>query len=295
MAETQQLKQPVVRVTRYDLVSSFLIAIVLTLVCAVFVLTMLWATIRVTPPKKPVTVEIVELPGGVEDGSLTETLRLDSPEAINEEATIAEAAPDDAVSEETLDNITEVAAEATGFTDKQFRLDNRSAGIVGSAVGTGRRGRGKGPGKAGMPREQRWFVSFADRQTIEEYARQLEYFGVELGALSDSGELVYLSNLTAPTPQTRRSTSGKDEKRLYMIWQGGNRRQADIELFKRAGVDVARSQIFQFYSPETEQKLATLELEFRNRPVTQIRRTYFTVIQTGRDYRFEVTQQAYFN
>ena len=49
IAETQRAKPPVVHVTRYDLVSSFLIAIVLALVCAVVLLTLLWATIRVTP------------------------------------------------------------------------------------------------------------------------------------------------------------------------------------------------------------------------------------------------------
>ena len=74
-----------------------------------------------------------------------------------------------------------------------------------------------------MPRDQRWFIRFSETGSVDEYARQLQYFGIQLGALfPDRGELVYLSDLTNATPSKRVETTGNDL--LYFNWQGGSRR-----------------------------------------------------------------------
>jgi hypothetical protein len=153
-----------------------------------------------------------------------------------------------------------------------------------------------GPGKSGFPREQRWFVRFSEGSTLNEYARQLDFFGIELGALLPGGRMVYLSDVTSDRPKVREATSGADEQRLYMTWQGGERRKADLELFRKAGVDIAGGIVFHFYPPATEAMLARLERDYRNRPADQIRRTYF-VVRPGAaagQYAFEVTRQSYF-
>ena len=69
---------------------------------------------------------------------------------------------------------------------------------------------------------------------------------------------------------------------------------ADAELFERAGEDARSGSILHFYPPATEQLLARLERDYRNRSVKEIRRTYFTVIPQGNGFAFAVTRQLYF-
>lgn len=145
-----------------------------------------------------------------------------------------------------------------------------------------------------MPREQRWFVRFSDTGFLTDYARQLDSFGIVLGLLQN-GKLYYVSNLSRPKPAKQVRISGVGEKRLYMTWQGGNRRKADLKLLAKAGLTVGRSDIiFHFYPRRTELLLARKERDYAHRPVSQIRRTYFVVRQAGSAYEFVVTRQRYF-
>lgn len=289
-----KLRPPVIRVTRYDRVSAFLLALVGGLCLAVGGLTATWFATRLPKPQPAVAIELIELPGGAEDGVVGETLQLQSPAEANADANLAEVAADESEVRETLDSVLEMADEAVNQSQKQFELDTRNAGKPGSAAGTGRRALGHGPGEKGVPREQRWFISFADQQTADEYARQLDFFGVELGAIVN-GKLTYLSKLSAPSPTVRTVTTGAGETRLYMTWQGGERKTADLQLFKKANVTVGSGMILQFYPKETENKLALLERNYKNRRADEIRRTYFAVrFVDGGSYEFHVTRQTYF-
>ncbi len=111
----------------------------------------------------------------------------------------------------------------------------------------------------------------------------------------DDHSMVYISNLSAAKPSVRRAASGEGEKRLFFTWQGGKRRQADVELFGKAGINVGPDTvIFHFYPPATENTLALKERDYRNRPIRQIRRTFFAVVPSGNGFDFEVTRQAYY-
>ena len=127
-----------------------------------------------------------------------------------------------------------------------------------------------------------------------DYAQQIDYFKIELGALLRSGQMIYLSNVASDKPVTRTASSGANEKRLYMTWQGGQRKTSDLSLFKKAGHDVAGAILFHFYPKETENKLLTIEKKYRNKKFDEIRRTYFTVRGNRAGYNFEVTRQTYF-
>lgn len=286
--------RPVLHVTRYERVSAWVIALVFGLAFACGWLILVWITNRLPKAVDSVPVEILELPGGSPDGAPGESLRVDSPlPEINDPSPAEMDAPESEI-QEVLENVVELSDIASNQARQQFELGTRNVGKAGSARGTGRRGYGVGPGKSGLPREQRWYIRFADQVSLDEYARQLDFFGIELAALLPEGKIVYLSNLSEPQPQVRHATSGKDEQRLYMTWQGGDRRVADLQLFKKAGVEVPLgSVIFHFYPPRTEAQLARLEREYQNRPANQIRRTYFTVEREGRGYRFVVLRQTY--
>lgn len=284
---------PVLSTTRYDSVSSILLAVVAGLLLCVALLGVAWYASRIPKPPEPIPVELVEIAGGVEDGAPDESLRVDSPAPENEEASITSEPADVAEMQETLSSVVELSDEAIDLAQRLTEEDAQNTGVAGSAHGTGRRALGKGPGKQGFPREQRWFVRYADGQTIDEYGRQLDFFGIELGAIV-AGKLAYASQFSQPRPHVRTVDSGTGETRLYMTWQGGSRRTADLQLLKKAGIDVGGGTVFQFYPPAIEQQLAVLERDYRNRSADEIRRTFFAV-RAGEQggYVFYVTRQTY--
>ncbi len=292
MSSSASPPPPVLRVTRYDTAVAAVVSIALLMAAACAGVTVVWAMTRQPPPPRAVPLEIIELSGGVADGAIDETLRVDSPDAESPDASPAEELSEELEIAEALESLTELSDVAAEPVQQQFDKGLKNTGKAGSASGTGRRALGAGGGPAGIPREQRWFVRFSNDTDLEEYARQLDHFQIELGALLTGGELVYLSQMTAKPPVVRRVQTGKDEARLYMTWQGGQRRFADIKLFANAGINVpADAPLFHFYPPPVENLLAQLELSYRGRPVSQIKRTYFNVIPAEGGYQFEVVRQ----
>ncbi len=283
---------PVIRVTRYDEVSSWMITVFAGLLALCLIVVMIWISNQVPKAPEPVAMELLELPGGFEDGNPDETLRVDSPEPERADASEAETASEQTEIEQSLEAAQELSDSAAQQVQQQFDVGVQSTGKPGSAKGTGGRPLGSGPGTGGYPREQRWFIRFGDRAAVDEYARQLDFFRIELGSLLPDGRLAYLSKMSTPGPQLRYVKTGASEKRLYMTWQGGERRGADVELFKKAGIEIlAEYPVFHFYPPDMEAKLAQLEREYRNKTVKQIRRTYFSVDADGAGYRLRVTRQ----
>ena len=158
---------PVLRVTRFDQVSAWLIALVLGLGFSVVALTAVWVAMRPKTSQNPVPVEIVELSGGVPDGAVNETLQMESPEEIAEDPSLAEVEAPETEIEESLDNVLDLADEATNLATQQFETDSRSAGKPGSKRGTGRRALGMGPGEGGFPRDERWFIAYSNEAGLD--------------------------------------------------------------------------------------------------------------------------------
>ena len=283
---------PELRVTLYDRVSSLLLAFVLALVVAVAYLGVRWATQHVWDVDDAPPMELVAIGGGEEDGLPDESQLLENLAEEIPDPSLSDLREDEVRLEEMLPAIVDLADQAADPAPAQVSADLQSSGKAGSAGGTGGAALGLGPGEKGVSAEQRWFVSFSDRGSLDSYAEQLDHFGIELGALLPGGELVLVSGLSG-TPKVRRAASGKDEQRLYMIWQGGGRKTADVALFKKGGVEVGGAPILHFYPGRTERQLLTAELNYRNRGVGEIRRTYFAVSRDGGGYKFTVTRQTY--
>jgi hypothetical protein len=285
---------PVMRLTFYDRCSSFMMATVMALIVGVVLIIAYYLSVRKPTDTSLVPLEYIEDPGGFDDGSPDETLNVESPEDPIPNASPVEEQMDEEMIEETLESVVELADRATQQVQQVMATDALTGGTPGSAVGTGGRPLGDGPGTGGLSREQRWFIRFANEGSVDDYAKQLDFFGIELGALFvNRGELIYLSNLASATPSKRVVTTGGDQ-RLYMNWQGGTRREADAKLFERAGVDVTGGVVLHFYPKRTEELLARLEMAYANRPVKEIRRTYFVVVPQGSGYTFAISQQHYF-
>lgn len=310
----RQTRAPAISMSQHDQVTSGLFAACMLLVTTTFLLVAIWFANRLPTPKRPPAVQLLEEdpggdPNGFVDGTPGETLALGSPD-VDPNAPVmaeAEAIPDTAeVSAESLDSVADVAdsTEMESSDSSDGPVVNRSfamASIVparpgspfGTVGGTGRPPIGFGKGKGGFPREMRWFVKFVERGTLDEYAQQLEFFGIELGALMPDGKLVLVSKLTAGTPTRRTVNSGQEEKRLYFTWKGGTRKALDLQLFQKAGVDASNAVILMhFYPPETENQLAVLELEYKKRKANEIKKTYFAVRAAKEGYEFTITSQT---
>jgi hypothetical protein len=299
---------PVIRVTSYDQIWSTLVALVAVLLAAVWFLYLVWGSFHPHPIKHDRIVELIpdETSGGIEGGSPTDSLKLEGTGPERADATPGEAVSDERPEvEEVLKDVSldsassDTAGTVTSGSSDQLQLDVAPVSSFkgGKSLGTGTRpALGGGPGsKGGWPRQQRWYVQFADQGSLDQYARQIDFFGIELGALLDDHTMAYISDLSSQKPVVRRAASGAGEKRLFFTWQGGKRRQADVELFTKAGVSIGPDTIiFHFYPTETENMLAVKERDYRNRPVRQIRRTFFAVTPTDNGFDFEVTRQVFY-
>ena len=288
------MNSPELKVTRFDLATAGVIAGSLSLAGFLIWLTAVWVTNRPPENESFVPVELIDLSGGVEDGVPDESLLVESPEDVSDDPSLAEIESEETEVAEMFDNVLELAETANNQAQEQYETDLRNAGKTGSATGTGRSPLGFGEGEGGIPREQRWFITFREGATLTEYAKQLEHFKIQLGVLLPSGKLIYLSNVTAARPTTQEISDGSGEKRLYMTWQGGQLRGADRNLFAKAGIDVTGGILFHFYDPQTENNLARLEQEKATKDIDEIRRTYFVVRRTGSEYNFAVTRIIYF-
>jgi hypothetical protein len=286
----------------YDRVTSFLMATVLGAILVVGWLALVYVSnqafaSRVTPP-----LQIVDIGGGGGGSPEGTAGSMEKIEVAGAEATsFASNNTEDAGDFEEpslqqapgamLDAISE-AGESMAEVDIGAVMPSGgpvASGRKSSKLGTGGPGLGFGPGDGGISREQRWSIVFNPGQPAEEYARQLDALKVELAVVTPNNQLLYVAKFSSAQP-TKRYGSGQKDNRLYFLWQGAGRKASDVELLKRAGVEVGEN-VLQFYPPAVEERLARLEVSYRGRQPSEIRVTRFQVVPSGTGYDFKVIAQ----
>jgi hypothetical protein len=269
-----------------------LLALLILLGTIAFCLLVAWLGMKVFfPPLKSVPVRLEQVGGGFTDGVVGESMQLDSP---TPQDIAAESDLTDPELQETLKTVLDaVAIHEADLDDPSESLEDTTKKGGGQQIGDGKvPGFGYGgPGRPGIPPQMRWEISYADGQTLDIYARQLDFFGIELGVLG-IGQVTYAKNLSKPKPDVRTGPSGAD-KRLYMTWKVGRLKEADRDLVARAGITAAGKPVLQFYPDETEQLLLHAEHDFKGRDASTIRKTRFGVRPAGKGYEFYVIEQTY--
>ena len=207
--------------TDYDRVTSFLMAIVLGAILVVGWLTLIYVSNQAYASRVTSPLEIIEVSGGgggTPDGAVGSTEKIDLAGADaqamasnNEEqpADFEEPSVQQAPAA-MLDAVAE-AGENLAEVDLGPVMPNGAAiasGKRASKLGTGGPGLGFGPGDGGVSREQRWSIIFDNKQTAEEYARQLDALHVELAVVASPDQLEYVSNFSSASP-TRRLGNGQ--------------------------------------------------------------------------------------
>jgi len=272
---------PGMRVSSYDRASSALVVALVGAGSIVSLLFLVWLTRQILTRQEAVPVEFLQgLADGDEaaGGSADELME----PAMDE---FAEIEPD---LDETLETVTEAISAQASALDAMAG-DQSSAGATGDGRGSG----GGGDFNA-IPRWQRWQIQF-NGADLSNYARQLDGFNIELGAVGGGSEMVeYAANLSKESPDRRQGSSDK-ESRLYMTWRHGGLRAADEALLRRAEITTQGRLVVQFYPSATENKLALAEKKKAgSRSVETIRKTVFGIQGGGGgSYEFFVMDQQY--
>ena len=276
-------------VSRYDQVAGLLVAVLLVLGFVTLMMFVIWLSSRIFRPLPAVAVEVLEDVGGGGSGENLaggqQELQEPSPEEVQQ-------VEEPAVS----DSISAISSIVTAQSQTLDTIEGSSS--FGKGVGTGQGdGRGPGPGgpgtSDGIPAWDRWEVQMAS-DSLQEYARRLDFFQVELGVAGGGDPNVqYISALATPKPKVRVGAP-KDEKRLRFLHRSGQLRQADRELAAKAGVNTSGKVVFQFYSPQTYATLLRLEnAKMGKRRIKEVKRTVFGVRAAGQRYEFFVISQEY--
>jgi hypothetical protein len=295
--------EPTVRgESRYDKVTSFLMAVVLGAMLVVGWLALVYASNQAYASRATAPLQIIEVGGGggTPEGTPGSTEKVDVAGA--DAAAMASNNPEEAGEfeepsvEQAPGAMLETVAEAgqnLAEVDLGATMPNGgpvSSGKRASKLGSGGPGLGFGPGDGGVAREQRWSIIYNTGQDPQEYARQLDGLGVELAVVRGPEQLLYISHFSDPTP-TKRFGTGRSDHRLYFLWQGRGRKASDLALFKMANEEIGDDNVFQFYSADAERRLAELEVKYKGRNPGEIRVTRFQVVPKGESYDFAVVAQ----
>lgn len=137
-----------------------------------------------------------------------------------------------------------------------------------------------------------WEIEFEDGLNTEEYARQIDFFKIEIGAVSKKGKIEYISRVTRPKPD-KHVGDARSDYRLRIGWKKGTLHAADRKLLSKAGINSEGKDLFHYFPIEVQVQLADLERAYAKREPGDIRRTRFLLKpKTKADgYEFVVVEQ----
>ncbi|MDP6554766.1 MAG: hypothetical protein QGG71_08875 [Pirellulaceae bacterium] len=275
------------RVSRYDQVAGMLVSLLILIGCAVGIMFVIWLTMTLVFRQAAVPIKLIENAAG----------RGDNPPGFERDmlAPGMEEMPE--LAEPQLEAALEAVTSAVSSVAASTDVLNTASSVT--SKGEGGRGDSRPPGPEGegdniIPRWERWEVRWVSTG-IPAYARQLDFFKIELGAGGGSPLMDYAYDLSK-SPKKRQGTS-KAEKRLYMTWKGGTLQQFDRTLLGRVGIGTNNRIMFQFYPEEVEDRLAWIEKvnadKLGHLSVKEYLKTIFGVKAKGSQYEFFVAEQRF--
>ncbi|TWU57219.1 hypothetical protein [Rubripirellula reticaptiva] len=285
---TRDAEREKFRISRFDVLTSFFMALMLFIGVFVFMLFVIWLTSRWT--FAPLAIApIIENPAGRGDNAEGFERDFEPPGAEEVEELL----------EPTLQDTIEAVTDAVSSVAASLTTNDTAATATTSGTGAGdsRPPGPEGEGEDIIPRFERWQLNFTARD-IPSYAKQLDFYNIELGAIGGSKQGVDAVNNLASKPTARLIVDTESEKRLYFMFKTPSPlMQFDLSLLNAAGVQTQGRTPLKFIPTELENKLAFIELEYskaKGHPsVTEIAKTVFESKSAGGNFEFEVTSQRY--
>ena len=289
LAESRAAERGKLRTSRFDIVTSFFMALILFIGTFVLMLFIIWLTSRWSFPPQPIA-PIIEDPAG----------RGENPEGFERDFEPPGAEEVEELMEPTLQDTIEAVTDAVSTVAAALVTSDTQA--VATTQGTGA-GDSRPPGPMGegadiIPRFERWQLNFTARD-LRTYSTQLDYYKIELGAIGGSIQGVDVAkNLAGGSPNKYRIVDTTAEKRLYFMWSTPSPlMQFDRQLLQQASIQLPNRQMLKFIPKDLENQLAQIELEYsasKGYPsVTQIAKTIFESKPDGSGFKFEVISQRY--
>ena len=276
------------RVSQFDVVTSFFMALMLFIGAFVSILFLLWLTTRFSFP--PIAIAPVpENPAG----------RGENPEGFERDFEPPGADEVEELLEPTLQDTIEAVTDAVSSVAASLTTNDTAATATTSGTGAGdsRPPGPEGEGEDIVPRFDRWQLEFSAKDAAS-YAKQLDFYKIELGAIGGSIQGLDIVNNLAGSPKSRRLDDPSTEKRLYFMFKRPTPlSRYDRQLLIKAGVPLPGRSMVKLIPPQLENTLATIELEYstsKGHPsVTEIAKTVFASKSAGGRYAFEVVSQRY--
>ena len=282
MSTSRSTSRYQLRVNAYDRVSSLLVALLVIIGFTVAGLVIVYVARRMVPEVRAVPFQPVSAAGRPADAAMGLKRDLEPP-GIEEIPDLIEPQLQDTLSALS----TAVAAKTAILSDED--IDSETDVGHGSGLGDNRRA---GTGEGSGPEEPRREIRF-EPQSLQQYARWLDFFGIELGVLGHDNKVYYAYNLSREKPNVRVGDPAEDQ-RLYMNPVDTQFAAMDRQLAEKAGVADKGEIILQFFPPETQAILFGLEQQRAGeRKPEQIRRTVFRVTAVGDRFEFSVEEQSY--
>jgi hypothetical protein len=136
-----------------------------------------------------------------------------------------------------------------------------------------------------------WELLFNDDITPTEYARQLDYFQIEIGAVAKNGKIEYIAHVSRPKPE-RRVGYVESEYRVRIGWKRGALVAADRKLLAKAGISSQGKELMHYFPIAVQKQLAELEQRYAGLKPETIRRTRFQIRAKPKGgYEFVVLEQ----
>ena len=268
-------------VNSFDRVSSLLVSLLIMISAAVVALVIVYFARKLTAAQVAIPVKPVDVASRPADAALGLKRDLEPP-GIEDAPELNEPKLQD-----TLDSVANAISQRVAIlSDDNLDADSQPA-------------RGKGLGDERMPGiggegdilyEPQRQIRF-DPQSTQEYARWLDFFGIEIGVLGRDNQIYYAYNLSQAKPDVRIGKP-KQETRLYMNSASTPLAAIDNHLAQKAGIARHGHIVLQFYPPEAQAILFGLEQQAAgDRKLDVIRRTVFRVNRKGRTFEFSVDEQ----
>jgi len=279
------------QVSNYERVASMLIALLVLVGLSVLVLFLIWLTMQIFAEPTAADIALAEIGEGGDPGGERNELNSD----VEAEFDTIEPSVDEQIT--AIDGI--AAAVAT--------MDSPSFGQPGGSGKGGPGGfGGTGGGKPGQDRG--WRLVFPEGNTLKTYAKQLDHFGIQVGAFiaDPAGGAIAesASDLSSPRPTVERRPASEEE-RYYFTWEEENtlaqdRRlsELDKQLLQKAGIP-SRGKILhvlKFIPPDLEKQMMQMERQWAlnaGKDPANVRATVFEIRQTRDGYTLAVKDQKY--
>jgi hypothetical protein len=286
MSQDQTDAQIETKVSTYDLVNAFLVSMLIVVGTMVAIMFLIWLTM-IWNRREPPLRFIVDPSFGNE-----------KPEGFADD--IYEPGVEEFPEVETpqLADALEAITQAVSTVRANLEARDGDAAEMGKGRGFGSRDGGPGTGNfRGVPEHKRWKIEY-QAANITEYAKQLSFFNIDIGVISNSNNEVV--RLQQPGPSGNLLNSNREtennNKSLYFIHEKLRLRRWDESLVRQKGVDLTSKFTVQFYPEATRVVLRQVEGQYlhdQQRQLVDVRRTRFKVVPDGSSYAFEIVEVEY--